>query len=203
MNRRSQVRHSSNRLINFFLAVMLILAAVVVWKLVPLLANDLFEAPSQYLTKSQLWNYSLQLVLHQKELTSANCEASQPVSLTIKMGDSINQITGKLITAGVIGNATAFQNYLIYKGIDTNIRAGDYSLSCTETPIKIADEIENHTQESVEFDILPGWRAEEIANALTSSGIEITPSDFLKIVLNRSKGFYCRENIPLSARSRP
>jgi len=36
----------------------------------------------------------------------------------------------------------------------------------------------------VVFNILPGWRAEEIAAALPSSGIEVSPEDFLAVVQN-------------------
>jgi UPF0755 protein len=182
MRQRRQKSGVSNRLINILLVVMLGLVGLVIWRLIPALAGDVFGEPSPYLTSSQQWSYGLQLILHEQELTEGSCIGGQSVPVVIAMGDSINQITTKLVEAGVILHADPLRNYLIYKGIDTNIRAGNYFLTCADSPIKIADAIENHTLESVEFDILPGWRAEEIAAALSSSGIEVSGSDFLKAV---------------------
>lgn len=182
MSYRRRKSPISNNLINFLLVLLLILAGIVFWRLIPSITADLFGDPSPYLTSSQQWTYGLQLALHEKELTQPGCVSGQPVTVAIEMGDSINQITSKLVAAGVILQADSLRNYLIYKGIDTNIRADQYSLSCTESPVQIADTIENHTLESVEFDILPGWRAEEIAAALPSSGIAVSGSDFLQAV---------------------
>ena len=47
------------------------------------------------------------------------------------------------------------------------------------TPIEIALTLQDATPREVAFNILPGWRLEEIAAALPTSGLSITPEDFL------------------------
>ena len=179
MNRRRHYPKVSNGLLTVLLFVMIALAGLLVWFVVPMLANDAFGPASLYLSKSQKWGYSAQLLLHKNELLGSSCSGSQPQEFTISMGDSINLIATRLATTGLIRNQESFRNYLIYKGLDTNIRAGTYSLGCNLSPVSIASKIENHYLQSVVFDILPGWRAEEIANALASSGIEVSAQDFL------------------------
>lgn len=180
--KRKESSHKVKWWINFLLVLMLCLVGLIVWLIVPMLARDSFGDPISYLSQSQRWNYSFTLLLHRNELFKPNCATSKNANVTIAQGDSIYSITGKLADAGLIQNQEAFRSYLIYKGIDTNILAGNYALSCALSPVAIADKIENHTLESVEFDILPGWRAEEIADALISSGIEVSPEEFLAAV---------------------
>jgi len=186
MNRRKSYPDVSNGLLTFLLLCMIALAGLLIWILIPMLASDSFGPASTYLSKSQVWAYSAQLLLHKNELTTASCENGQVQDFTISLGDSISNIAAKLSASGLIQNSDSFRNYLIYKGLDTNIRAGSYSLSCNIAPLEIAAEIENHYLENVVFDILPGWRSEEIANALATSGIEVSGSDFLAEVNNPS-----------------
>jgi len=187
MAKRERSSRVSNGILGFVLVVLFALAALIIWSVVPMLADETFGTASPYLTASQKWTYSARLLLHENELTSPGCAASAPVDVKIELGDSILTITARLSAASVISDQTSFRNYLIYKGIDTNIRADTYSLSCTSSPVLIADQIENHTLEEVTFDILPGWRAEEVANALTTSGIDVSPQDFLAVVENPEK----------------
>jgi UPF0755 protein len=180
-NRISGVTHSATLLL--FL-IMIVLAGLIIWLAVPFFANRVFGTPSSQLSSVQKWGYSAQVLLHRKELSSASCSDGLPHAVTIDLGDSIYTITGKLAATGLIKDQNTFRNYLIYKGLDASIRAGTYTLSCTESPVTIAGGIENHYLKSVVFDILPGWRAEEIAAALATSGIEVTASDFLAVVKN-------------------
>jgi len=180
-NRISGVTHSATVVL---LLIMVALAGLIIWLAVPFFANSVFGTPNINLSSLQKWEYSAQVLFHRNELLSSKCSVGEPLPVTIKLGDSIYTITGKFAAAGLIEDQDAFRNYLIYKGLDANIRAGSYTLSCTESPVTIAGEIENHYLESVVFDILPGWRAEEIAAALATSGIEVTANDFLAVVKN-------------------
>ena len=55
--------------------------------------------------------------------------------------------------------------------------------------IEIAQAIQSSISPDVTLSILPGWRAEEIANALASSGFNITSEEFLQAVHQRPEGY--------------
>ena len=104
------------------------------------------------------------------------------VNLTIDPGESVPSITGKLWQEGLISNPGVFRSYLQYTGLDTRLKAGEYKLSPNLSPIEIAQAIQSSISADVTLTILPGWRAEEIANALPTSGFNITAEEFFSAV---------------------
>lgn len=98
----------------------------------------------------------------------------------VELGESPATIIQHLSQAGMIPDADAFRNYLIYAGLDTTIQAGDYRLSPRLSPLEIAHALQDATPSQVTFNILPGWRIEEIAAALPTSGLAFTPEAFLQ-----------------------
>ena len=162
------------------------LTGLILWLLVPLLAENQFGAASSALTSGQRWSYSAELLLNKNGLLTPLCHNSDSVPFKISMGDSANTIASNLEAKGFIQDAGAFRAYLIYMGLDTQIRAGEYQLSCTSSEVEMAQIIKNNYLTDVVFNILPGWRAEEIASALPTSGIEVTPEEFLAVVQNPS-----------------
>lgn len=165
---------------------MLGLAAAILWLGVPILAERNFGPASSLLTKNQVWSYSLQVLLARSDLLSPACQDLQPGEFVIEQGSSINQIVNSLEAKGLITNAAGLRSYLLYKGLDTQILAGTYQLSCSQNAVSIAESIKNIYLDEVVFIILPGWRAEEIAAALPSSGIEVSGENFLAVVRNPS-----------------
>jgi len=66
--------------------------------------------------------------------------------------------------------------------LDTSIQSGEYKLSPAMSAIDIAHELQDATSTEVTFVILPGWRTEEIAASLPTSGLPITPEEFISAV---------------------
>jgi UPF0755 protein len=174
----------SNGVIAFLLVVMLVLASLITWLGVPMIAQNTFGAPADYLTKVQRWSYSLQVLMAKDDLLTPACTLPQTMNFTVESGSSVNQIVNNLESSGVIRSASGLRSYLIYKGLDTQLLAGDYRLDCSATAVEVANSIRNIYQEEVIFVILPGWRAEEIAAALLSSGIQVSPEEFMGVVQN-------------------
>jgi UPF0755 protein len=183
---RNRGKGISNGLIGLLVLIMVGLLLAILWVGIPLLAEEQFGPAAAYLTPTQKWSYSFQVVLAKNSLLSPACQTSKINDFIIETGSSVNQIVNKLQQAGLIEDAASLRSYLIYKGLDTQILAGNYQLDCAQNSIQIADSIKNIYQDEVIFNILPGWRAEEIAAALPSSGIEVTPEDFLSVVRNPS-----------------
>ena len=68
--------------------------------------------------------------------------------------------------------------------MDRTLQAGDYELSSSLTAIEIAIVLQDATPSEIVFQILPGWRLEEIAAAIPTSGLEFSPELFLLAVKN-------------------
>jgi len=98
---------------------------------------------------------------------------------TIEVDEPVDLVASNLQRVGLIRDGESFRSYLIYAGLDTSIQAGEYQLSTAMSALDIARELQDATPEEVTFVVLPGWRVEEAANSLPTSGLPITYDDFL------------------------
>ncbi len=145
----------------------------------PAEAARIYGPPAPWLTTFQRVQYSAQLLWYDGLLTRpANAEAGER-NFRIELGQSVNSIAASLHEAGLIRDAESFRAYLIYSGFDTSIQAGEYKLSAAMSAIDIAHEIQDASSTEVTFTVLAGWRMEEIASSLPTSGLAITPEEFL------------------------
>lgn len=150
--------------------------------LVPDLAAQQFGAPSPDLSITQRYLGAAQLLLNKSDLLEPRDPAGNPETFSIRLGETANSVAARLEENGLLRSGESFRTYLVYSGLDKQIQAGDYTLSAAMTPIEIAQQLLDATPQEVEFNILPGWRAEEIAAALPTSGLKISPDEFLKSV---------------------
>ena len=167
---------------NFILAflIIIILACVfLAFGYIPAHASLLYGPPGRGLSISQIIDYSTRLLLHGDQLTTPlNPNASeQPFS--ISLGESVSSVALRLQQAGMILDSQALLDYLIYTGLDLTIQSGEYVLSPALSIIDIARELQDATPADITFVILPGWRMEEIAASLPTSGLDISPEAFL------------------------
>jgi UPF0755 protein len=98
---------------------------------------------------------------------------------SIQSGESVLSISNRLEQAGLIRSAGAFRTYLLWTGSDTVIQTGIYSLSPAMTGFSIAQMLKSTTLTEVTLTILPGWRMEEIAATLPTSGLKFSPQEFV------------------------
>jgi UPF0755 protein len=97
------------------------------------------------------------------------------------MGESAGEIASRLEVEGIIRSAKAFRYYLLYSGKDTSIQAGVYQLSPAVSALEIAQALQDSTPSEVLFTVLKGWRLEEIASTMPTSGFNITAEEFLSM----------------------
>jgi len=126
--------------------------------------------------------YSFRLLANEDTLLSSTDPQGSPRQFAVALGESVNSVAARLEEERFIGNADTFRTYLIYAGLDTGLQAGSYQLDPAMTVIEIAHELQDSVPEEVQFIILAGWRAEEIADALPASGLSVSKNDFLQIV---------------------
>ena len=143
-----------------------------------------FGPPGPNLTLWQEVMYSARLLAAEETLTTPKDPTGVPRPFEISLGESVDRIAYRLEMEGLIGSSAAFRTFLIYAGLDTAVQAGEYTLSPSMTTVEIARALQDPTPGAVDFNILPGWRAEEIAAALPTSGLAITPDEFMERVNN-------------------
>lgn len=164
--------------------LMAIVGIAILWLGVPTLAEGSFGPVAENLTPMQRWTYSLQVLVNENRLNMPKSLVESQTIFTIPSGASVTSVAMALEQNGYISSWEAFRFYVIYKGMDTQIKAGDFKLSPSMTAIEISQSIQSAYSADVPFYIYPGWRAEEIAAALPSSGIEVTPEEFMAVVKN-------------------
>ena len=145
-------------------------------------AQKLYGPASPRLTTIQFYRLSYELVRDQDLLLTPADTSGEQIQFTVESGESADLILGRLQAHNMVPSYTALRNYIIYKGLDTQIQAGDYFIDPSRTPVEIILQIVDIDTQIVEFNILPGWRLEEIAESLPTSGLEITPQDLINAV---------------------
>jgi UPF0755 protein len=141
-----------------------------------------FGSPSPVLDPVQRLRLSVELLNQAGQLLQPADAFGDPVPFEIKFGETPPTIASRLESIGIIPNAPPFITYLKYSGLDTTLQAGDYILSPAVTPVDLAHILQDATPSEVTLSILSGWRVEEIAATLPTSGLEITPDEFLETV---------------------
>ena len=166
---------------------------------VPAQATQTFGPASEKLSLSQRVYLSVLLLRDQEQLMAPVDSGGSELTFRVALGESPLTIAQQLQAAGLIRDAAVFRNYLVYAGLDTTLQAGEYKLSPRMSPFQIANALQDATPAQVTFNILPGWRAEEVAAALPTSGLNITPQDFLEVIKTHPTGIDFPENLPSKA----
>ena len=172
-------------LFTVFILACLFLALV----FLPSQATRNYGPPSSALGLLERIQYSALLLWYDGLLTRPLDSKGTEQAFTIETGESVNEIANHLQIVGLIRDAESFRAYLVYSGLDTSIQAGEYKLSAAMSAIDIAHELQDATPEDVTFVILPGWRIEEIAASLSTSGLSITPEEFISAAQTPPRGF--------------
>lgn len=177
------------KIIIAILLLLIVICLFLAFITIPSQAAQIYGQPASWLTFSQRVQYSARLLWYDGLLTRPLDVNGAEQSFTVEPGESVNSIANKLEVMGFVRDAVSFRDYLVYSGLDTSIQAGTYKLSAAMSPIDVAHELQDATSTEVTFVILPGWRMEEIASLLPSSGLPIAPNDFYSAVTNLPNGF--------------
>ena len=153
-----------------------------VFFVVPKLVEQTYGLPSEQLGVVQRLNAELQLLTAQDDLLKPYDPAGGEQKFTIRMGETANSVAARMEESGLIRSGESFRIYLVYSGMDTGIQAGEYTLSPKIAPVELAKALQDATPQELDFNILAGWRVEEIARALPSSGLAVSPDGFLEVV---------------------
>lgn len=189
-NRRNRRRESQNQLIGCILipALLMFLAFGAAY-FIQLLAVQSAGPISSELTFIQKLQYSAQILWYDGLITVPADNSGKESSFTIKEGEGAMAVALHLEQAGFIRSAEAFVSYLIYSGADTKLQMGEFQVSSAISPIQIAQKLQDPTPRRIKFVVLPGWRIDEVAEAMPTSGLNITPEQFKEAANNPSVNF--------------
>ena len=177
------------KVIAIFLILVLCAGFFISFLYIPNQVARLYGPPASTLSWPQRVQYAALLLWYDGLLTQPLAMNGKEQSFTIGMGESVDSVANHLESVGLIKDAESFRAYLIYSGLDTSIQAGDYKLSTAMSAMDIAHQLQDATPEEVTFVVLPGWRVEEVANSLPTSGLLIPPQEFLDATKRPPRGF--------------
>jgi UPF0755 protein len=171
---------------------------IIAWGIanLPTWAESQFGPASPNLVRVQRIYLSAQLLRQSNNLKKPNDPTGYEKPFRVELGESPASITTRLQEEGLVPSADAIRNYLVYAGLDKTIQAGDYQLSPRMSPLEIGHALQDATPSEVTFNILPGWRVEEIATSLPTSGLDFTPEAFLLAVADPQSGVSLRAELP-------
>lgn len=167
-----------------FVLLFAIFLAAGLYIYVPYMAASTVGPASDRLTTSQRFQYSALMLWYDGLVTNPLDASAGEVTIKIQEGESAYVVASRLEQAGVIRSADAFVAYLIYSGLDTGLQMGEFQLSPALAPIQVAQHLQDATPTQVKFVVLPGWRLEEVAAAMPTSGLSISEEQFLQVARN-------------------
>ena len=95
-------------------------------------------------------------------------------------GESAEVVIDRLAGAGILHDKMLLRIYLSYYGLDTQIQAGRYALTGEMSIAQIAEALQLAIVNQERLTVPEGWRMEQIADALPSTGIAFSAEEFLE-----------------------
>ncbi len=198
MRRRSSILTCFGAFSLFSLCLLALLTIVVTLS-IPQRAYQVFGPPSPGLGYLHRLYYATFLIIRETSLTQPVDPQGERRSFRVDLGEPTTSVIQRLHQEGLISDPQAFRDYLLYRGLDTSIQAGNYRLSPAMSAIEIAHALQDPTPGHVIFRILAGWRMEEVAAALPTSGLNISPDLFLSAAQKPPQSFAFASELPPQA----
>lgn len=138
-----------------------------------------FGNPSPNLSMTQRIIFPIELFFNRNALINPYARQGVEQNFLISEGESVAMICIRLEQAGLVPDAELMRMYLIYTGLDRVLKSGQFSLSPLMSPVEIAAEFLDATPKDAVITILPGWRIEEVAANVATSGLAISADAFI------------------------
>jgi UPF0755 protein len=171
----------------FFIVVIVLLIGILVgYFIMKAWVNEQFGNPSATLGINGRVLYPIELFINRNKLIAATDPGGAEEFFEISQGESVAMVCLRLAQEGLIADSEAFRVYLVYSGLDRFLQAGRFRLSPQMTPLEIAKQLMDATPTEAAFTILAGWRIEEIAVNIATSGLSISEDAFVNAAYNPS-----------------
>lgn len=142
----------------------------------------------------------LYLQQHLAELTAPASTDSSQVNFRVASGELPTDVAAHLQSQGLIKSADLFVSLVKYLHVGEKIQAGEYILTRTMTMDDIIEALQHGRAKTVTLTILPGWRAEEVADNLATLGLtNFNKDQFLQAVKNGNYDYWFMRDRPKGA----
>lgn len=133
------------------------------------------------LSRFQAFYYDLRFFI---DLGKINAPSGVPEerAFTVEGNQDISSVIYNLKAQNLIADEALFRMMLIYTGADRRIMPGTYLIPAGSSMREVSTILQDVNASLVKFNVLPGWRKEEIAAALPTSGLAIPVDQFLAMV---------------------
>lgn len=185
-------------LISLTLVIICLVVLISSWLVfdIPKRAERSFGVASDDIGILRRLELSARLLSDEQQLTKPVDPTGASQIFEIQPGETTYSITNRLYASGIIADDRVFRDYLIYSGLDTSLQTGEFELSPRMTALEVGWALQDSTPEEVTFRILPGWRLEEIAATLPTSGLEFSPNEFLAVAQNPPSQLTFTQQLP-------
>jgi UPF0755 protein len=117
------------------------------------------------------WLLSLYLQMNAGSINAPAGSDAADVPFTIEPGEDAPSVATRLEELGLIRDAGLFRRFLQYNGLDASLEAGEYLLRRTMNMRQVAEALQHSQVKDVAITIPEGWRAEQVAELLTTQNI--------------------------------
>ncbi|MEW6568932.1 MAG: endolytic transglycosylase MltG [Chloroflexota bacterium] len=167
----------------------LLLGAVFILFSLPAEVEARFGPPSPSLSPVQQMLLGAYLLARAAALDQPAGSTPGLVEIEVAEGETAGEVIARLRASGIINDAFLLRAYLRYRGLDVGIEAGRYRLSGEMTVRGLAEALQTARPLEIQLTVVEGWRLEQIAAAMPSSGLETSSQDFLAAARSRPDGY--------------
>ncbi|HKJ26008.1 MAG TPA: endolytic transglycosylase MltG [Anaerolineales bacterium] len=147
---------------------------------IPIQAEILFGPPSIHLSTLQRYRIAYQLLENEQILRQPAPGLQTEFVFSIESGEPTASILARLQQNGAITSADLLSDYIMYTGLDTKLQAGDFYIQPHMNQLDVIHALLDSTPLFVPVAVLAGWRLEELAASLPTTGLAITPEEFIQ-----------------------
>lgn len=123
---------------------------------------------------------SFELGLRGEELLTPGSLPGSKFDFNIASGEGVNSILRRLAELGLVADPGLLRSYLLYTGLDRQVRSGEFQIEGGASSIEIAQSLLAPNPGKLTLTIFPGWRLEEIAASLAEGGFPFSAEEFLQ-----------------------
>lgn len=184
----------AGRLIVFFFAVTILFVALFFayrrWQTADSNAIIALGEGTDDLSAAERFLLQNQLSAQRDALLDASGRGRDPVTFTVRSGETASIIADNLATVGLLReeNRSLFLEYVRFYGLDAGLHAGQFTLDPRENIPQLVDRLTGSAlNDEITLNFLSGWRAEEMAAYLDATRpADIDATAFLDIVYRRA-----------------
>jgi UPF0755 protein len=118
------------------------------------------------------------------------------VDFEIIPGENAAEVASRLASVGLVEDGELLLSYLEYRGLDIGIQSGTHRISGSMTIVELAQSLQSAVSPEVPFTVVAGWRVEQIADTLPTSGLNIDAQTFLEATRARPVGYSFAGEVP-------